>query len=301
MKRETWNDLAVLAAVGEAGSFTAAARLLGISPSAVSHIIKGLEERLGIRLLHRSTRSVAPTEAGARLLATLSPALANLDDVLDALGKQSARPAGRVRVTAHRAAALYTLLPKMRKFGADYPEITVEVSVDDSLVDFIAAGYDAGVRRSEVLDPDVIAVRIDHGTRLAYVAAPSYLAEAGPPAAPNDLLQHRCVNYRFDGSGQLFRWPFESNGEQMLVDVPAFLIFNDADMLVSAALDGCGVACLTEDQARNHLEAGRLKRLFEMQSPNLPANYLYYSGRRLVPAPLKVLIEALRVTGPKRK
>lgn len=300
MKRETWNDLVVLAAVGEAGSFTAAARSLGISPSAVSHIVKRLEERLGIRLLHRSTRSVAPTEVGARLLATLSPAVDNLDDVLDALGEQRAHPAGRVRVTAHQTAALYTLLPKMRKFGADYPEVTVEVSIDDNLVDFIAAGYDAGVRRSEVLDPDMIAVKIDHGTRFAYVAAPSYLAEMGSPTAPNDLLRHRCVNYRFDSSGELFRWPFESNGEQVLVDVPAALVFNDADMLVSAALDGCGVACLIEDQARSHLEAGRLKRLFGEQSPNLPANYLYYSGRRQVPAPLRALLEALRVTGPKR-
>lgn len=298
MKRETWNDLAVLAAVGEAGSFTAAGRSLGISPSAVSHIIKGLEERLGIRLLHRSTRSVAPTEAGARLLATLGPALANLDDVLDDLREQRARPAGRVRVTAHRTAALYTLLPKMRKFGADYPEVAVEISIDDSLVDFIAAGYDCGVRRSEVLDPDMIAVRIDHGTRLAYVAAPSYLAEAGWPVAPNDLLRHRCVNYRFDSSGELFRWPFRSSDEQILVDVPAFLVFNDADTLVNAALDGCGIACLTEEQACSHVEAGRLERLFEEQSPHLPANYLYYSGRRHVPAALRVLVEALRVTGP---
>ena len=297
MKREIWNDLAVLAAVGEAGTFTAGARSPGIRPSAASHIVRGLEARLGIRLLHRSTRSVAPTEAGAQLLARLRPALADLDAVLDALGERQETPSGRVRITSHRTAAQYTLLPKMPTFGRDFPNVAVEISVDDSLVDFISAGYDAGVRPSEVLDPDMIAVRIDHGARLAYVAAPSYLAEAGTPDSPGDLLHHRCVNYRFDRSGELYRWPFNQNGEQVLVDVPSPLVFNDSNMLVSAALKGCGIACLTEDQALGHVAAGRLIRLFEGQSPQLPANYLYYSGRRHVPAPLRVLIEALRVGG----
>jgi DNA-binding transcriptional LysR family regulator len=297
MKRETWNDLAVLAAVDEARSFTAAARSLGISPSAVSHIVKGLEERLGMRLLHRSTRSVAPTEAGAQLLAALGPARANLDAVLGTLGEQKDRPAGRVRITSHRMAAQYALLPKMPKFGRDFPEVAVEISVDDSLVDFISAGYDAGVRPSEVLDPDMIAVRIDQGARLAYVAAPSYLAEAGEPEAPGDLLRHRCVNYRFGRSGELYRWPFDLAGEQMLVDVPSQLVFNDSNMLLSAAVEGCGIACLTEDQALGHIAAGRLVRLFEGQSPQLPANYLYYSGRRLVPPPLRAFLDFIKTGG----
>lgn len=298
MKRETWNDLIALAAVAEAGSFTAAARTLGISPSAVSHIVRGLEERLGIRLLHRSTRSVAPTEAGTKLLSTLSPALAGLDAVLDTLGETKDRPAGRVRITSHRIAAQYTLLPKMPTFGKNFPDIVVEVSVDDSLVDFISAGYDAGIRPSEVLDPDMIAVRIDDGAKLAYVAAPAYLSAAGTPDAPGDLLHHRCVNYRFDRSCELYRWPFDIGGEQVLVDVPSHLVLNDSNLLLSAALEGLGIACVTEDQAIDHIAAGQLIRLFEDQSPRLPANYLYYSGRRHVPAPLRVLIESLRVGGP---
>jgi DNA-binding transcriptional LysR family regulator len=295
MKREIWNDLTVLMAVAEARSFTRAAAALGLSPSAVSHAMRALEARLGVRLLNRTTRSVSPTAAGEQLLTTLRPTIANLDEVVAALKQQRDRPAGRIRLSAHRTAALHAVLPRLKPFSALYPDITVEVVVDDGLVDIVAAGFDAGIRRAEVLEPDMISVRLDEGVRLAYVAAPDYLAHAGPVLTPADLLQHRCINYRYASSTRIHRWSFERGGETIHVDAPGNLIFNDVDLLLEAALAGCGLACVTEDQAAAHLRAGSLRQVLADFTPRLPPNYLYYAGRRHVPAPLRALIEALRV------
>jgi DNA-binding transcriptional LysR family regulator len=294
MQRETWNDMTLFAAVAEAGSFTGAAAALGISPSAVSHGIRGLEGRLGVRLLNRTTRSVAPTEAGHDLLAALRPALADLDEAIAGLEQQRDRPAGRVRISAHRMAALYTLMPRLGRFADLYPDVTVEVVVDDGLVDIVAAGFDAGIRRAEVLEPDMISVRLDQGVRLAYVATPQYLAEAGAPAEPRDLLGHQCVNYRYASSAKLHRWAFEHDGETIFLDAPESVVFNDVDMLLEAALAGCGIACVTQDQAVPHLESGRLAPVLSGWAPMLPPNYLYYAGRRNVPASLRAFIDVVR-------
>jgi DNA-binding transcriptional LysR family regulator len=294
MKREIWNDLTVLMAVAEASSFTGAAVALGLSPSAVSHAMRSLEARLGLRLLNRTTRSVSPTAAGKQLLAALRPTIANLDEVVDALQQQRDRPAGRIRLSAHRTAALYAVLPRLKPFSMLYPDITIELVVDDGLVDIVAQGFDAGIRRAEVLEPDMISVRLDEGVRLAYVAAPDYLAHAGPVTTLADLMHHRCVNYRYASSTRIHRWSFETDGGTIQVDAPGNLVFNDVELLLEAALAGCGVACVTEDQAAAHLRSGNLSRVLAEFTPRLPPNYLYYAGRRHVPAPLRALIEALR-------
>lgn len=300
MKRETWNDLAVFVAVGDAGGFTRAAATLGVSPSAVSHSVRGLETRLGVRLLNRTTRSVAPTPAGEQLLAALRPAMASLEETVGALEHQRDRPAGRVRISAHRTAALYAILPRLAGFAERYPDITLEIEVDDGLVDIVASRFDAGIRRAEVLAPDMISVRLDDGVRLAYVAAPGYLAGAGKPSVPADLLQHRCINYRFASSGRIHRWAFERGGEEMFVDAPGTLVFNDTDMLLEAAIAGYGIACVTSEQAAAHVAAGRLVDLLESWAPLLPANHLYYPGRHNVPAALRAFIDAVRSGGAKR-
>lgn len=294
MQRETWNDLAVFVAVGDTGSFTRAAAALSVSPSAISHAVRGLEKRLGVRLLNRTTRSVAPTPAGEQLLATLRPAMTSLEETVASLEHQREQPAGRVRISAHRTAALYTILPRLTGFAELYPAIRVEIVVDDGLIDIVAGGFDAGIRRAEVLEPDMISVRLDDGVRLAYVAAPGYLAGAGVPSAPADLLQHRCINYRFASSGRIHRWAFARGGEELLVDAPGTLILNDTDMLLEAALAGYGVACVTGDQAAAHIAAGRLESLLADWTPMLPANHLYYPGRRNVPAALRTFIDTIR-------
>lgn len=300
MRRETWNDLAVFVAVGDTGSFTRAAATLGVSPSAVSHAVRGLETRLGVRLLNRTTRSVAPTPAGEQLLATLRPAMASLEETLGALEHHRDRPAGLVRISAHRIAVLYAIMPRLAGFAERYPDITLEIVVDDGLVDIVAGRFDAGVRQAEVLAPDMISVRLDEGVRLVYVAAPSYLAGAGTPRLPADLLQHRCINYRFASSGRLHRWAFERDGQELFVDAPGTLVFNDTDMLLQAAIAGYGIACVTSEQAAAHIAAGRLAGVLGAWSPMLPANHLYYPGRRNVPAALRAFIDAVR-TRPARR
>ena len=294
MRRETWNDLAVLAAVVEAGSFTGAGRALGVSPSAVSHALRGLEERLGMRLLNRSTRSVAPTQAGERLLAALRPAVASVEEAVAVLEQQRSRPAGRVRITAHRSAVLFTLLPRLPEFTRVYPEVEVELWIEDGLVDIVAAGFDAGIRKANVLQPDMISVRIDDGNNHAYVASPVYLAKAGTPQVPLDLLEHRCINYRLTSSKALYRWPFARAGERVLVDVPGQLVFNDTEASLRAALAGCGVAVTIEEQARPYLVSGQLMAVLPDWTPSEEPNFLYYAGRRNVPPALRAFIDAMR-------
>lgn len=296
MRRETWNDLAVLAAVAEAGSFTGAGRALGVSPSAISHALRGLEERLGMRLLNRSTRSVAPTQAGEQLLAALRPAVASVEEAVATLEQQRSRPAGRVRITAHRSAVLFTLLPRLPEFTRAYPEIEVEIWIEEGLVDIVAAGFDAGIRKSNVLRPDMISVRIDNGNGngLTYVASPGYLAEAGTPRVPMDLLEHRCINHRLTSSKVFYPWRFERAGERLLVDVPGQLVFNDTEASLRAALAGCGIAVTIEEQARPYLTSGELVAVLPDWTPSEEPNFLYYAGRRNVPPALRAFIDAMR-------
>jgi DNA-binding transcriptional LysR family regulator len=294
MRRETWNDLAVLAAVAEAGSFAGAGRALGVSPSAVSHALRGLEDRLGTRLLNRSTRSVAPTQAGERLLAALRPAVASVEEAVSTLEQRRGRPAGRIRVTAHRSAALFTVLPRLPAFTRAYPEVEVELWIEEGLVDIVAAGFDAGIRMANVLQPDMISVRIDDGVDDVYVASPAYPAEAGTPRVPLDLLEHRCINYRLASSRALVRWPFERAGEEVLVDVPGQLVFNDMEAGLRAALAGCRIAMTIKEQARPYLASGELVALLVDWTRAEKPNFLYYAGRRNVPPALRAFIDAMR-------
>jgi DNA-binding transcriptional LysR family regulator len=294
MDRETWNDLAVFAAIVEAGGFTKAGGGLGVSASALSHRIRAMEARMGVRLLNRTTRSVAPTEAGERLLASLRPAIAEVDAALIALNTDRARPAGRVRITAHRSAAFRLVLPRLSAFAAAYPEVTVELVVDDGLVDIVREGFDAGIRRLPSLEQDMVSVRLDDGVPLAMVASPDYLRVFGVPDTPQDLQRHRCLNYRLPTAGSLYRWTFERDGQTTTMDVAGDFITNDIDMLCEGAVAGLGIACVIETQAAPGLASGSLVRVLDDWRPTLPPNYLYYAGRRNLPPALRVFIDAMK-------
>lgn len=298
MDRDTWNDLAVFAAIVEAGGFTKAGAGLGVTASALSHRMRLMEARMGTRLLNRTTRSVAPTEAGERLLASLRPAMAEVDAALSALDTNRAKPAGRVRVSAHRSAAFDLVLPRLKSFSDAYPEITVELVVDDGLIDIVRAGFDAGIRRLPSLEQDMVSVRLDEGVRLSMVASPDYLGRAGRPQTPQDLQAHCCLNYRLPTAGSLYRWTFEREGQTMTMDVTGGFVTNDIDMLCQGALAGLGLACVLETQAAPYLAAGSLISVLDDWRPRLPPNHLYYAGRRNLPPALRVFIDAMKAASP---
>ncbi len=294
MDRETWSDLAVFAAIVDAGGFTAAGTRLGVTASALSHRLRAMETRLGLRLLNRTTRSVAPTEAGERLLASLLPAMAEVDDALLALDADLARPAGRVRISAHRSAAFGVVLPRLEPFARVYPEVTVELVVDDGLVDIVRAGFDAGIRRAPSLEQDMVSVKLDDGVRLTMAASPDYLGAFGTPRAPQDLRGHRCLNYRLPSAGSIYQWTFERDGQTTTMEAPGTFVTNDIDMLCDGARSGLGIACVIETQAAPYLASGALVSVLDDWRPTLPPNYLYYAGRRNPPAALRVFIDAMK-------
>lgn len=294
MDRDAWNDLAIFAAIVEAGGFTKAGVVLGVSASALSHRMRRMEARMGVRLLNRTTRSVGMTEAGESLLASLRPAMAEIDAALNLLSSDRARPAGRVRVSAHRSAAFDLILPRLNRFADDYPEITVEVVVDDGLVDIVRAGLDAGIRRLPSLEQDMVSVRLDDGVHVTMAASSAYLLAHGVPQTPRDLKRHRCINYRLPTAGSLYRWTFERDGQTTTMDVPSSLVTNDIDMLCEAAAAGLGVACILEPQAAPWLASGALVSVLDEWRPRLPPNYLYYAGRRNPPPALRLFIDAMK-------
>ena len=298
MDRETWSDLAIFAAIVEAGGFTAAGVRLGVTTSALSHRLRAMEARMGVRLLNRTTRSVAPTEAGERLLTSLRPAMAEVEAALVALDTDRARPAGRVRITAHRTAAFQLVLPRLPAFAESFPEITVELVVDDGLVDIVRAGFDAGIRRLPSLEQDMVSVRIDDGVGLTMAASPDYLAAMGRPETPDDLRRHRCLNYRFASAGSIYRWTFERDGQTTTMETPGGFITNDVDMLCEGALAGLGIACVVDTQVVPHLATGRLVSVLNDWRPRLPPNYLYYAGRRNPPPALRAFIDAMKTPMP---
>lgn len=295
MKREDWSDLAIFTTIVEQGSFTRAASRMGVSPSALSHAMRALEARLGVRLLNRTTRSVAPTAAGEQLLERLRPAMAEIQAALEVLNAGRDRPVGRVRVSAHRMAAVHGLLPRLSRFADDYPDIEVELVVDDGLVDIVAERFDAGVRHEQMLDRDMVCVRIGETQRLAVVGAPGYLARFGTPLVPEDLLRHRCLNYRYTSTGAVHRWRFERDGRDVATAAPGTFTTNDAEVLLEAALGGMGLACVPESQAERHLAARSLTRVLEGCCPLLPPNYLYYPSRRQSSAAFVAFVNAMRV------
>lgn len=291
------DDLSILSgflAVAEERSFTRAAKRLGVTPSAMSHAIRELEEGIGVRLLSRTTRSVAPTEAGEQLLARLRPALADIQEAVDQISGQRDTPAGRVRLLIPRFAAMTVLAPKLGEFARDYPDIVLDVTADDSRMDIVAGGFDAGIHYGEFIQKDMIAVRVSKDHRAAIVGVPSYFKANPKPEDPHDLLSHRCISFRH-GTAGLYKWEFEKGRKSLSVAVNGPLIVDDVEILVRAAIDGVGLAFVSEETAAPHIASGELVRVLEDWCQPFPGFFLYYPSRRQQPAALSALIKALRL------
>lgn len=293
MPNENLNDLLAFVTVAREGSFTRAAAQLGVSQSALSHTIRALETRLGLRLLNRSTRSVSPTEAGERLLRTVGPRLAEIDAELAGLSELRQKPAGTIRITASEHAANTVLWPRLSKLLADYPDVKVEITTDSRFIDIVAERYDAGVRMGDVLAKDMVAVRIGPDIRMAVVGSPDYLSRRPPPLTPQDLAAHDCINLRSLTHGGLYAWEFEKGGQRVNAHVEGQWVFNTTAPILRAALAGFGLAYVPEDAAQEHLAKRRLRRVLDDWCPTFPGYHLYYPSRQSSPA-FALLVNALR-------
>jgi DNA-binding transcriptional LysR family regulator len=296
MPRTDRNDLEAFLAVARERSFTRAAAKLGVSQSALSQTVRGLEARLGLRLLTRTTRSVAPTQAGERLLKTLGPAYDQIDTTLAALSEYREKPSGTIRITAGEHSADTILMPALERLLPDYPDIKVEVDVDNTLTDLVAGRYDAGIRFGEQVAKDMVAVRIGPDMRMAVVGAPSYFARRPRPKVPQDLTEHACINVRLPTHGTLYAWELEKGKHEVRVHVEGPLVFNSAPFLLKSALAGLGLACVFEDQVREHIAEARLIRVLADWCPPFPGYHLYYPNRLPTPA-FTLLVDALRYRG----
>jgi DNA-binding transcriptional LysR family regulator len=294
MPQTDLNDIAAFIAVAREQSFTRAAARLGVSQSALSQTIRGLETRLGLQLLTRTTRSVAPTQAGARLLATAAPRLAEISAELESLSDLRDKPSGTIRITAHDHAVRSVLLPAMAKLLPAHPDINVEIVIDYGLTDIVAGRYDAGVRTGEMVAQDMIAVRIGPDLRMAVVGAPGYFAGRQKPKIPQDLTDHICINLRLPTHGGLYAWEFEKAGREMKVRVAGQFICNGSAAMLDAALAGLGLAYLPEDDVRAHWESGRLIRVLADWCPLYPGYHLYYPSQRQPAAAFRLFVETLR-------
>ena len=299
MQRGSLNDLLAFLAVGQERSFTRAAAKLGVSQSALSHTIRGLEERLGLRLLTRTTRSVSPTEAGERLLHRLGPRFEEIESELAALSEFRKKPAGTICITATDYAVETILWPKLKRFLQRYPEVKVEIITDYGLTDIVAERFDAGVRGGEQIAKDMIAVRIGPDMRSAVVAAPSYFEGRSEPQRPQELIEHNCINLRLPTRGGLYAWEFEKDGRELKVHVEGQLVFNGTFQMLNAALAGFGLAYVPEDVAQPHLAKGRLNRVLADWCPPYSGYHLYYPSRRQATPAFALLVEALRYRVPK--
>ncbi|MYN06305.1 LysR family transcriptional regulator [Pseudoduganella aquatica] len=297
MAHINYNDLLAFVAVAKEGSFTRAAAKMGVSQSALSQTIRGLEEQLGLRLLVRTTRSVSPTEAGEHMLRTVAPRFDEIDAELALLSEQRLKPAGTIRISAGEHSALTVLHPALARLIPEYPDINVEVMVENGLTDIVAARYDAGVRLGDQVAKDMIAVKISGPIRMAVVASPAYLATRPAPQTPHDLTQHNCINIRLPTLGGLYPWEFEMDGRELKVRVEGQLIFNTLGQRLHAVLDGLGVACVPEDQVQALITEGRLVRLLTEWCPYYDGYHLYYPSRRHPSAAFSLLVEALRYRG----
>ena len=294
MAREDLNALSAFVAVAQARSFTKAAARLGISPSALSHAMRGLEERLGVRLLARTTRSVAPTEAGERLLTVVLPHLQGIESELSALNLLRDIPAGTIRLTASEHAAYTVIYPVLARLAADYPEIKIEVNVDNMLADLVAGRFDAGIRLGEHVERDMVAVRIAPDMRMAIVGTPAYFERHPRPETPQDLTQHECIGIRLPTHGGLLPWEFDKDGRSITVRVEGQLIFNTNSLALRAVLDGLGLGYCLDDMAAEAIADGRLIRVLEDWCEPFPGYHIYYPSRRLLSPALRLLIDALR-------
>jgi DNA-binding transcriptional LysR family regulator len=301
MPRTDLNDIVAFLAVARERSFTRAAAQLGVSQSALSQTLRGLEGRLGLRLLTRTTRSVAPTEAGERLLRAAGPHLEEIEAELAALSELRDKPSGTIRITAHDHAIRAVLWPALEKLLPEYPDIKVEIVIDYGLTDIVAERYDAGVRTGEMVAKDMIAVRIGPDMRSAVVGAPSYFARRPKPKTPQDLTNHSCINLRLPTHGGLYAWEFEKGKRDLRVRVDGQLVFNGTAPMLDAALAGAGLAYVPEDAVQAHLADGRLIRVLADWCPPYSGYHLYYPSRRQPTPAFTLLIDALRYrTGVKR-
>ena len=294
MPNENLNDLMAFVTVAKERSFTRAAARLGVSQSALSHTVRGLEERLGLRLLTRTTRSVAPTEAGDRLLRVAAPRLDDIATEMAALNELRDKPSGTIRITAHDHALRSVLWPALQKLLPDYPDVKVEIVIDYGLTDIVAERYDAGVRTGEMVAKDMVAVRIGPDMRSAVVGAPSYFASRARPKTPQDLTAHACINLRLPTHGGLYAWEFENGGREIRVRVEGQLVFNGTAPMLDAALAGLGLAYVPEDTVRTHIADGRLIRVLADWCPSYPGYHLYYPSRRQPTPAFALLVNALR-------
>jgi DNA-binding transcriptional LysR family regulator len=299
MDRRSIPDLAAFALLAELRSFRRAGEVMGVSASALSHRLRRMETALGVRLLNRSTRAVAPTEAGERLLARLSPALADIEAGLMEVAAFRERPAGRLRLSVPRSAARLAIAPRLGGFLKAYPDIRVEVVSDNALIDIVAGGFDAGIRFDENLPAEMIAVRIGKPLRMAAVASPEYLAQRGVPRTPEDLAGHACFRLRWP-SGAFYDWELEKGDDVRRVAVDGPLIVDDAQLLKDAAVDGAGIAFVAEPSVREELESGALVRLLEDWCPPFPGYSIYYPSRRQVSPALRAFIDWMRGAPPER-
>ncbi|HEX7761861.1 MAG TPA: LysR family transcriptional regulator [Caulobacteraceae bacterium] len=297
MLRDEAGDLLAFMAVAHEGSFTRAAAKLATSQSALSHTVRRLETRLGLRLLARTTRSVALTEAGERLLRTIGPAFAEIDSGVASLSELRDKPAGTIRMTTSEHAAHTVLWPVLRPLLRSYPDIHVELDIGSGLADIVTERFDAGVRLGESIAKDMVAVRIGPDLRMAVVGGPAYFAEYSKPKTPQDLAEHRCVNLRLPTAGGLYAWELEKGSRDLHVRVDGQLIFNNARMVVRAALDGLGLACVLEDQVADEVASGSLVRVLSDWCPPFAGYHLYYPSRRQPSAAFAMIVEALRYRG----
>ena len=294
MARENLNDLAAFVAVARERSFTRAAAQLGVSQSALSHSMKTLETRLGLRLLTRTTRSVAPTEVGERLLRTVRSRLEDIDEEIATLTGMRDKPAGTVRITSGEHSAETILLPAMERLLPAYPDIKVEIVADNGLTNIVSDGFDAGVRHGEMVEKDMIAVRIGPDMRMAVVGSGEYFESRGRPRKPQDLMHHRCINLRLPTRGNIYAWEFEKAGRELNVRVEGQMVFNNTGLILKAALGGLGLAYLPEDRVRPYVEEGRLKRVLAGWCAPFAGYHLYYPSRHQHAPAFALVVDALR-------
>ncbi|MGA1799029.1 LysR family transcriptional regulator [Sphingomonas sp. 4RDLI-65] len=293
MSKPSLADLTAFASIAEHRSFRRAADALGVSRSSLSHVMRTLERTLGVRLLHRTTRSVAPTEAGERLLQRLAPVLRDLDEALDAVSDDSGQPSGTLRINGNEAAARLLLGTVVPLFLARYPQMALDLVSEGRLIDIVEQGFDAGIRLAESVPQDMIAVRLGGDMRFVAVASPAYLAANSTPIHPDDLRRHRCIRQRLP-SGKLYRWEFARYGQEIAIDVPGVLTLDHSGLMVEAAIDGLGIAFVPEHVARAGLDDDKLAIVLADWSPAIPGLCLYCPGNRHVPAGLRAFIDMVK-------
>lgn len=292
--RKNYDHIIAFLAVAKDKSFTKAAAKLGVSQSTLSHTIRGFEERLGVRLLTRTTRSVALTEAGKRLFTSVNPHFEEIENELDALSEFRDKPAGTIRITSTEYAVETILWPKLKTFLPKYPDIKIEINIDYSMTDIVAQQYDAGVRAGEQIANDMIAVKIGPDMRMIVVGSPSYFTQHTPPKTPKELIKHKCINLRLPTFGGLYAWEFQKKGQKLNVHVTGQLTFNRTTQLLNAALDGFGLTYVPEDLALPHIKTGELQIALDDWCPTSPGYHIYYPNRRHASPAFSLLVDVLR-------